>query len=285
MRYNKHKAYLLIAYLIASSLYAAYAFDNNKNYFNDTERGWFWGEINSQEDEEKKEEPKKQPKNENNIVFDGKEYKTIPSKASIPWSILDKLHPDEIANLETQTKNISVMYPTQENVLEYKKLQHFISNKAMGFTDTNYFVAKQDPEISNWASQTSMNSRLVISAKRNDLWEKQKNVIFEHSKNMIILVATLPTCPFCKQQMPLLKDFENEFGIEFKEVDISTNKEFAINYQVQKTPDLFLLYRDKNNEPLLTRFGNGLHTIQDLKQGVLASLFTFKKIPQDYLEY
>lgn len=85
--------------------------------------------------------------------------------------------------------------------------------------------------------------------------------------------------------MPLLKNFEEEFGVEFKEVDISKNKEFAINYKVERTPDLFLLYRDKSNEPLLTRFGNGLHTIQDLKSGVLAGLYTFKKISKDYLEY
>lgn len=41
---------------------------------------------------------------------------------------------------------------------------------------------------------------------------------------MIILVATLPTCPYCKEQMPLLKSFEEEYGVEFKEVDISQNK-------------------------------------------------------------
>ena len=76
-----------------------------------------------------------------------------------------------------------------------------------------------------------------------------------------------------------------EYGVEFKEIDISKNQEFAANYQVEKTPDLFLLYREKNNEPLMTRFGNGLHTIQDLKDGVLASLYTFKKVPKDILEY
>ena len=80
-------------------------------------------------------------------------------------------------------------------------------------------------------------------------------------------------------------DYEKEYGVEFKEVDISKNQEFAANYQVEKTPDLFLLYREKNNEPLMTRFGNGLHTIQDLKDGVLASLYTFKKVPKDILEY
>ena len=284
MQYNKYKTYLLATILLVSQVQAI-----EKNYFDDSKRGWFWGEIKPKEEQEiKKEDVNIQVNTKNTdkkIVFDGKEYKTISEKTEIPWLVLDKLHPDEIVKLETETKNISVMYPTEENVLEYKRLQKYISDKAMGFTDTSYFVTKQNTEISNWASDTSMNSRLVISAKRTNLWEKQKEIIATHKKDMIILVATLPTCPYCKEQMPLLKSFEEEYGVEFKEVDISQNKEFAINYQVQRTPDLFLLYRDKGNEPLLTRFGNGLHTIQDLKNGILASLYTFKKISKEYLEY
>lgn len=282
MQYNKHKTYLLVAYLLAFSLHAQ-AFD--KNYFEDSKRGWFWGENQPKEALDKKEEAKNDKKKEDTIIIDGKEYKTISNKTNVPWQALDKLHPDEISKLETETKNISVMYPTEENIVEYKKLQKYISDKAMGFTDTSYLVTKQNSEISNWASDTSMSSRLVISAKRTDLWEKQKNIISEHKKDMIILVATLPTCSFCKQQMPLLKDFEKDYSVEFKEVDISVNKEFAKTYNIQRTPDLFLLYRDKGNEPLLTRFGNGLHTIQDLKNGVLAGLYSFKKISKDYLEY
>lgn len=282
MQYNKHKTYLLVAYLLAFSLYAQ-AFD--KNYFEDSKRGWFWGETQPKEVLDKKEEAKRDKKKEDTIIIDGKEYKTISNKTNVPWQALDKLHPDEISKLETETKNISVMYPTEENIVEYKKLQKYISDKAMGFTDTSYLVTKQNSEISNWVSDTSMSSRLVISAKRTDLWEKQKNIISEHKKDMIILVATLPTCSFCKQQMPLLKDFEKDYSVEFKEVDISVNKEFAKTYNIQRTPDLFLLYRDKGNEPLLTRFGNGLHTIQDLKNGVLAGLYSFKKISKDYLEY
>ena len=50
--------------------------------------------------DEKKEELEEQPKNKNNLVFDGKEYKTIPNETKVPWKILDKLHPDEIVNLE-----------------------------------------------------------------------------------------------------------------------------------------------------------------------------------------
>ena len=267
MQHNKYKTYILASIISSSFCISLQA--NTKNYFEDSKRGWFWGE-------------KQVEKKLNDLKED--EVKNL-NQTVIPWSVIDLLHPDEIVNLETETKNISVMYPTQNNILEYKKLQKYISNKAMGFTDVSYLVSKQDSEISNWVSDTSMNSRLTISAKRTNLWEKQKELIDRHKKDMIILVATLPTCPYCKEQMPLLKDFEDEFGVEFKEVDISTNRGFAEQYQVEKTPDLFLLYRDKNNEPLLTRFGNGLHTIEDLKSGVLAGLYSFKKISKEYLEY
>ena len=53
---------------------------------------------------------KEQPKNKNNLVFDGKEYKTIPNETKVPWKILDKLHPDEIVNLETETKISLVLH-------------------------------------------------------------------------------------------------------------------------------------------------------------------------------
>lgn len=283
MQYNKYKTYLLILLLsLAVNIDAA-----DKTYFEDSKRGWFWGEkIIKQKDKEKpKENIEKKISKQNIVIHNGKEYKTVEKTTNIPWDILDTLHPDEISNLETETKSISVMYPTTYNVTEYKKFQKYILDKATSFTDTSYFVTKQDPDISNWVSDKSMSSRMQISAKRNDLWDKQKKVIEKYKNDIIILVATLPTCSFCKEQIPLLKAFEEEFNVEYKEVDISTNSKFAINYQVQKTPDLFLLFRDEGNKPLLTRFGNGLHTIQDLKAGVLASLYTFKKIPKDYLEY
>lgn len=54
---------------------------------------------------------------------------------------------------------------------------------------------------------------------------------------MIILVATTPTCPYCKKQMPLLKKLYEDYGVEYKEVDITVNKSFGLNYQVQRTPD------------------------------------------------
>lgn len=293
MRYNKYKAYLLILSLFGSTaLFAQEGLKQNekiqpaqnKAYFEDKERGWFWGEKKA-EPKKKIVAPQEEQKVKNIVILNGKEYKTIDEKTNVPWSILDLLHPDEIVKLETETKNVSVMYPTEENVLEYKRLQRFISEKALAFTDTNYFVGKQNAEMANWISSTSMDSRLKLTANRMDLKEKQIDAINKHKSDMIILVATLPTCSFCKQQMPLLERFEKEYGVEFKEVDISKNQEFAINYQVEKTPDLFLLYREKNNEPLMTRFGNGLHTIQDLKDGVLASLYTFKKVPKDILEY
>lgn len=59
MQYNKHKTYLLVAYLLAFSLHAQ-AFD--KNYFEDSKRGWFWGENQPKEALDKKEETKNDKK-------------------------------------------------------------------------------------------------------------------------------------------------------------------------------------------------------------------------------
>lgn len=306
MQYNRHKIKLLISISLLISLSSS----ANTNYFEDSKRGWFWGEKKEIEEKEKKEQQIVNLPNMNNIknsqfnndnlnklqeelkkkdemiiTYGDKQYKSIPTTTDVPWPILDKLHPDEIVALETQTKNIAVMYPSNENILEYKKLQHFISNKALGFTDSNYLITKKDPEISNWASSTSMKSRIEITTKRETETKEQISVIQKHKDKMIILVATLPTCPYCEKQIPLLQKFKNDYDVEYKEIDISKNKEFGIKYQVQKTPDLFLLYKNNNGEPQMTRFGNGLHTIQDLRSGVLAGLYTFEKIPKELLDY
>lgn len=267
---------MLLILMLHTSLFA----NSDKSYFEDKERGWFWGE----EPKKNKIPPKKEK--QNYITVNGKEYKLIDNKTSIPWAIIDKLDPDEIAKLETETKKISVMFPTEQNIMEYKRLQKFIMDKSIGFTDNSHFVNKQNPEQAKWIYDTSMSSKLRIDAKREDRWTKQDIEINKHKENIIILVATLPTCSFCKRQMPLLERFEQEYGVIFEEIDLTIYPEFGRKYQVERTPDLFLMYKEPNKStPLFTRFGSGLHTIEDLKKGVLESLYTFKKIEKDLLEY
>ncbi len=303
---SRNKIILLMAFSCISL--------NASSYFDDGKRGWFWGEEAPKEEKEKpkenvipdlskiqnnnfsseslkkiQDELKKKDQNnelnENVIIYNGKSYKTAPLKTSVPWEILDTLHPDEISKLETETKNISVTYPTMENVTEYKKLQKYLTYKALAFTDTSYLVTKTDGEISEWASESSMNSRVKIDAKRMESNDKTSEALALHKDRMIILVATSETCSYCKKQIPLLKEFNKKYDIEYKEIDIVKNKIFATKYQVQRTPDLFLLYKDDNNEPLLTRFGSGLQTLPDIESGLVASLVTFNKLSKDYLKY
>ena len=98
-----------------------------QTYFNDSERGWFWGETKPTTMPKKDENPTQHIKAKKDIVIiNGKEYKTIQKDVQIPFDELDKLHPDEISKLETESKNISVMYPTVENITEYKRLQKYV---------------------------------------------------------------------------------------------------------------------------------------------------------------
>ncbi|MDX9814709.1 MAG: conjugal transfer protein TraF [Sulfurimonadaceae bacterium] len=282
MRYSKYKAYILgLSLLLAPSLLLS------KSYFKDQDRGWLWGEEKPIEEpkKEEEEEPKKEVILDGYIEVNGKKYKTIQTKTDIPWSIIDKLDPDEVIELETQTKKISVMYPTQENLLEYKRLQKYITDKATGFMEVSHFASMQDSEMAKWVSDTSMNSTFTRSTKRVVRRDSQSKELLKHKDKMIILVATLPGCPYCEEQIPLMQRFESEYGIEFKEVDISKKQGFAKKYDIQTTPDLFLLYKNDVGEPQMTRFGSGLQTIEDLKNGVLAGLYTFGKISKDLLEF
>ena len=51
MQYNKYKTYLLATILLVSQVQAI-----EKNYFDDSKRGWFWGEIKPKEEQEIKKE-------------------------------------------------------------------------------------------------------------------------------------------------------------------------------------------------------------------------------------
>lgn len=112
-------------------------FRNNK-----AGRGWFWGQSFCK------------PKQDNTTLASAKTdnnintWKILPEKANIPWEILDKLDPDEIANkIEPEAKKVSVMYPTDENIMAYRKLSNWILAKATAYTSRDTQVKVENPML------------------------------------------------------------------------------------------------------------------------------------------
>lgn len=266
---NKIKLLKLIFIFISTSSFA-------QAYFNDSGRGWFWGEtkpiVMQKKDENLTQhiEAKK-----NTIIIDDKEYKTIQKDVQIPFNELDKLHPDEISKLETESKNISVMYPTVENITEYKKLQKYITKKSVNFVDMNKVALTQSSELSNWSASIPR-KRISLDVAREQKDIDMRKILNKHKEKMIVLVATEKNCPYCVKQLPILQMLTNQYGIKFKEIDIEEKRNFALKYQVQKTPDIFLLYNN-NETPEIARVGTGLNALNEIVEGIGIALYTLKK--------
>lgn len=253
------------------------------DFFSSEKRGWFYGEVPSKEEEVIKEEKPKPnielPKKEetDTIAYKDKEYKKIPKVVDIPFHILDELDPKEIEEMEILNRKIATMYPTPENLTEYKKLQYFIVNKAKGFGSVQSNVMRTNPELANWvASIPKNNLQIKTNAKAKE--NKQKKVLQSFKDDVIILVAVAPDCPFCIKQKPLLDMFTHRYGVEYQEVDITKNAGFAQKYGVERTPTAFLLYKNKQNKAEITRISTGLQPLNDIVKSVMIGLYTFELI-------
>lgn len=260
--------------MLCLSFLKVIANEQKVDYFNKSKKGWFWGEEMIKN---KKNNIKEEKYNKNIIVYRNKEYKTIPREVDIPWNFLDSLDPDEISKLENLSKKISIMYPTNKNVLEYKKIQKYLINKALVFTNANMLISKQNSLISNWVAKTSMRSPYEINAKRKNKLLKQREFLNSYKNKIIILVAIQKGCTICKKQVPILEKFKKSFDIGYKLIDIEKNTLFLRKYKVNKTPDLFLLLKNSNNKASLIRFAIGLQTVSDIKSGVVSVLNSLVK--------
>lgn len=231
---------------------------------------------------EKKIVENKYNEDKNIIIIDGKEYKSIQKEVTIPWQYLNDLHPDEISKIETESKNISVMFPTVENIIEYKKLQKYISSKAVVFSEINKVAVTQNSELSNWKASIPQ-KRISLDVAREEKDKYMRKAFANHNEKMIILIATKKNCPYCIKQIPILDMLTRDYAVKFKEVDIDENQAFALKYEVQKTPDMFLLY-DNEGSPEMARVGTGLHALDELVEGIGIALYTLKKESVDIIK-
>jgi thiol-disulfide isomerase/thioredoxin len=254
------------------------------DFLNNDIKGWFWGEepieevIDKNQSNSQKVVPQIKP---NTIKYKNKKYKIISKKVDIPFKLLDQLDPDEINKMEVESRKISMMYPTKDNITQYKFLQYYIAQKAKGFASSSSDVMRQNPQLANWVASipTGYIAKKTETRIRN---KKQLNIMKAFKEKVIILIATEPNCPYCTREIPLLEIFTQKNLIEYKEVNIKLNIEFAQKYGVERTPTMFLLYNDNGN-PRITRIATGLQTLDDIQKAVLVGLYTFKLIPKDYL--
>lgn len=251
----------IITSLIFTSIANAGCISPDKGFWNNPQgRGWFWGQGECQTDED-------------NISGLKEEWKLLPQKINIPWNILDKIDPEEIANkIEPEAKKISIMYPNDENISEYRKLTNWIVAKASRYATIDEKIRTENPGLMpglEFAPISQIKNKALISFKNietDQILEKYKNkagiIIYESS-----------SCSYCKLQKPIIEEFSSYYGWEILYRDIAQFRQEALRLNVKTTPDIFLVLKKETGKNIkYQRIATGLTTMDKLKISILKGL-------------
>lgn len=240
-------------------------------FLQDRERGWFWGErcLKTADKNETANPPQSQKEDK---------YKLLPSKVAIPWSLLDKIDPDDISKLETESKKIAIQYPTSENIKEYKLLQKWISDKSFSFMAANTQAVTTDADLAKWKAQTPVNSRVALTEFRLKNQKLKSELISSYADKVSIVAAVSQGCGYCEAQKPILERFKQTYGISYILKDINSMPYATQKLGVATTPDIFIIYNDSGS-PVIQRMATGLQPFSDLENGFLLALRSINKLP------
>lgn len=229
-------------------------------------RGWFWGE--------KVCEPVKDNETDISTIENNEQqdkWKILPKSADIPWAILDTLDPDEIANkIEPEAKKVAVMYPTEENIMAYRKLSRWIMLKAKSYTMKDTQVRTENPSIApEMVTANTSEFRRRLNFTENE--KRRIGYLNEYKDKARLVVYTRIGCSYCTAQKPILESFIQKHGWQVMERSIEENLDEQIKFNIEYTPDIFLLLNTPQGIKY-QRIATGLTTLQDLEKQVVLGL-------------
>ncbi len=247
------------------------------SYWNNTNgSGWFWYQ---------KECIKEESNSENNIEKK-EEFKTLPKKAKIPWDILDNLDPDEIAQkIEPEARKVSIMYPTEENITAYRQLVNWIANKAIVYTNKDEQIRTTNPTLMpdlEYFRESPYKEKFVI-AKINEI---SKNTLLKYKNNAGLVIYVSQSCSFCEQQKPIINWFQEKYGWNILYKEISHSPSDILRFNINITPDIFIVLKNKNGEVKYQRIATGLTVLSDLEKFALKGLsYLGEDINEELISY
>jgi len=229
-----------------------------KNFYEDSQRGWFWKEYCPPKEEKK--EVKKEEKKE--------EYKLAPLEVKIPWHILDRLHPDEIQKIEKEARAIAIMYPTRHNVLEHMKLTRWIRDRSVKYARLADYYMRQDPNLSyDIPTALPMTDALIVYRQR-----ERKKVFEKYAKTMGLLVVENEGCFECPGFRLVLEDFKKRYGWDYLVVQAERHPNLVARLGSSNFPDIFLVINEKGY-PKHFRVGSGYKVFSQLEDAIILTLF------------
>ncbi|MDW7711832.1 MAG: conjugal transfer protein TraF [Deferrisomatales bacterium] len=197
------------------------------SYYETRQQGWFW-----YQDPAEQRDP----------------VEELPHEAPAPWSLdayspdeLWTLHPDEFRVLLDTVFKGALQQPTEEKVLEYKRLETIARLRAARFASVASLVSLKHPEVSTLRDAPSVNPGM--RARRQVEGAEIDATLSAAREDFALLYFTSPGCPFCVEQDGVLRYFTAKHGWEIKRIDVDREPRAAEFFRVSTTPTLLLVQR------------------------------------------
>jgi conjugal transfer pilus assembly protein TraF len=126
--------------------------------------------------------------------------------------------PPELAEFEAmqqrldELKRVAVMNPTDANLVAYMRYQRLVMNKSELFAERWQRLVWTVPELDYGLTGRPTNS-MAIGAFDEEQRDRQAQAVRSLASTHGLLFIFRSDCPYCHRFAPILKRFEQEFGI------------------------------------------------------------------------
>lgn len=155
-------------------------------FYEQSQQGWYWYDENQTESAMNEE--------------------SRPSSIEDAQAQLDKLRKEV-----DDKKALALMNPTEENIKQYIQVQNDANHRAEVFATTWQKVIIKNPELDHTIKNpTSSVGRSVYYEEKK---AKDKSGISSFTEKYGLFFFFRSNCPYCHKFAPILKMFEEEYGI------------------------------------------------------------------------
>jgi len=231
-----------------------------KTYYDDRKRGWYWYERIPEKPKEAKEkqEPKQEQKQEQKIVT-----RKLPSLKEYPTEQLWNMHPDDFQKVLSEFHKKAVMKPTEENMYEYLVVYDIARRKSLAVANVQTAMMQKHPEF-------NVGSDYPIVAPGRGAYTRATNKeiankITSGKNDFGLIYFYADNCEYCIEQNNILKYFIDKYKWETKKIEVNTNPRIASRFNVETVPYLMLIYKKSDD---YFPVSSGVISVNDMEERI-----------------
>ena len=275
MKKRKFKAAMLLVCLSAAITATA----QEKDFYEDKQRGWFWYEDPIEP--EKIEPPKP-------VI---PTPQTQSQKSSKPEEDTIKLDLVWIRDNLDSLRDKAIESPTEENLAVFAYAQRLMLDYSSRFSTNMMRFMESEPLLNEDMRRPT--SAVALARFSEQTREQSRKIIDKVNDVAHLWFFYRSDCKFCHQQIPILDIFHREYNTEILAISmdgiqldgmenfqhvVDTDQKVSKRLGVERTPTIFMVTNDGSQQAV---FSSGLETVTSLVDRMVTVAFEAKIITNE----